>query len=58
MSTQHALQATHVVHPVGTERGEAGAAGAKHVSSQWLQDSIKLKKVQDERLYRVKLVKN
>jgi len=47
-------EATHVVYPVGASRDSEVALEAKHVTEQWLVDSIKLKKIQDERFYRVK----
>ena len=47
-------EATHVVYPVGAAKTRGTSADVRHVSEQWLVDSIKLKKVQDERLYRVK----
>jgi len=48
-------EATHIVYPEGGRRGgNYGDAGVKHVTQQWLVDSIKLKKMQDERLYRIK----
>jgi len=47
-------QETHVIYPEGgaRRRGEA-SKGVKHVSDQWLVDSIKLKIIQDERLYNI-----
>jgi len=47
-------EATHIVYPAGASKTSGASLNAKHVSAQWLVDSIKLKKIQDERLYRVK----
>lgn len=47
-------EATHIVYPAGAAKTRGTSAGVRHVSEQWLVDSIKLKKIQDERLYRVK----
>jgi len=47
-------EATHIVYTAGAARTRGTSAGVRHVSEQWLVDSIKLKKIQDERLYRVK----
>ena len=50
-------EATHVVHPqAGGDKTAlgGGGAGVRHVTEQWLVDSIKLKKMQDERLYKIK----
>jgi len=47
-------EATHIVYRVGTAKTRGTSADVRHVSEQWLVDSIKLKKKQDERLYRVK----
>jgi len=46
--------ATHIVHSNNNQKKFKQFKQAKHVSEQWLVDSIKLKKMQDERLYRVK----
>ena len=46
-------QATHIVYSRG-EREVRDSKGARHVSQSWLEDSIKLKQGQDERLYKFK----
>ena len=46
--------ATHIVYSNANKKKLKHLKEAKHVSEQWLVDSIKLKKIQDERLYRVK----
>ena len=46
--------ATHIVYSNNNQKKFKQFKQAKHVSEQWLVDSIKLKKMQDERLYRVK----
>ena len=45
--------ATHIVYSNANKKKLKHLKEAKHVSEQWLVDSIKLKKIQDERLYRV-----
>ena len=49
-------EATHVVYPDGasTKKFRYKNSTIKHVKSSWLEDSIKLKTLQDERLYKVK----
>ena len=57
-------EATHVIYPEGGRQendcangGEWNKESAKnpfHVVDQWLEDSIKLKERQDEKLYRVR----
>ena len=49
-------EATHVVYPDGasTKKFRSKNSTIKHVKSSWLEDSIKLKTLQDERLYKVK----
>ena len=57
-------EATHVIYPEGRRQENDCAKGGKwneelvknafHVVDQWLEDSIKLKERQDEKLYRVR----
>ena len=48
-------EATHVVYKNKSDKAVNKCDNnAKHVSYKWLEDSIKLKTIQDERLYRVK----
>ena len=58
-------EATHVIYPEGGRQendcannggkwNEELAKNAFHVVDQWLEDSIKLKERQDEKLYRVR----
>ena len=57
-------EATHVIYPEGGRQQNYCAKGGKrneelvknafHVVDQWLEDSIKLKERQDEKLYRVR----
>ena len=49
-------QATHVIYPdeTSTKIENPKNSKIKHVKRRWLEDSIKLKSVQDERLYKVK----
>ena len=46
-------ETTHVIYPVGGKLIKGGV-NTKHISDQWLIDSIKLKEIQDERLYKIK----
>ena len=46
--------ATHIVYSNTNQKKLKHVKEAKHVSEQWLGDSLKMKKIQDERLYRVK----
>ena len=54
-------EATHVIYPEGNDCASNGGKwnevlvkNAFHVVDQWLEDSIKLKERQDEKLYRVR----
>ena len=48
-------EATHAIYPEGSRREEGGWMETSfHVVEQWLEDSIKLKQRQEEKLYRVK----
>eukprot|EP00090_Calanus_glacialis_P001127 TRINITY_DN10792_c0_g1_i1.p1 TRINITY_DN10792_c0_g1~~TRINITY_DN10792_c0_g1_i1.p1 ORF type:complete len:1194 (-),score=363.16 TRINITY_DN10792_c0_g1_i1:78-3470(-) len=47
-------EATHIVYPEGARLVNTSGDGVKHVAEQWLVDSIKLKNIQDERLYKIK----
>ena len=50
-------QATHVVYPdeKSTKIEKSMNSKIKHVKRSWLEDSIKLKTIQDERLYKIKI---
>lgn len=50
-------QATHVVYPdeTSTKIEKSMNSKIKHVKRSWLEDSIKLKSIQDERLYKIKI---
>ena len=50
-------EATHVIYPKGfslTADGKTKKTTYHHVVEQWLEDSVKLKECQEEKLYRVK----
>ena len=53
-------EATHVIYPEENDCAKGGkwneelVKNAFHVVDQWLEDSIKLKERQDEKLYRVR----
>ena len=54
-------EATHVIYPEANDCASNGGKwneelvkNAFHVVDQWLEDSIKLKERQDEKLYRVR----
>ena len=46
--------ATHIVYSNTNQNKLKRYKEAKHVTEQWLVDSLKMKKIQDERLYRIK----
>ena len=46
--------ATHIVYSNTNQKKLKHFKEAKHVSEQWLVDSLKMKKIQNERLYQVK----
>ena len=49
-------EATHVIYPEGGRINveEKTKTETRHVIEQWLEDSIKLKERQEEKLYRVR----
>ena len=47
-------EATHVIYPEGGSIKVEGKTKAHHVIEQWLEDSVKLKECQEEKLYRMK----
>ena len=49
-------EATHVIYPEGgsIKSREEKKRETHHVIEQWLEDSVKLKECQEEKLYRVK----
>ena len=48
-------EATHVIYPEGSRRDDGvWMKTTFHVVEQWLEDSIKLKQRQEEKLYRVR----
>ena len=51
-------EATHVIYPEGgsikSREEKEKKRKTHHVIEQWLEDSVKLKECQEEKLYRVK----
>ena len=51
-------EATHVIYPEGgsikSQEEKEKKRKTHHVIEQWLEDSVKLKECQEEKLYRVK----
>ena len=49
-------EATHVIYPEGSSGDLAGKSNKTtfHVIAQWLEDSIKLKECQEEKLYKLR----
>ena len=59
LSASRISEATHVIYPEGgsiikVEEGKTKRTKTHHVIEQWLEDSVKLKECQEEKLYRVK----
>ena len=49
-------EATHVIYPEGSSGDFTGKSNKTtfHVIEQWLEDSIKLKECQEEKLYKLR----
>ena len=57
LASSQIREATHVIYPKGfslTADGKTKKTTYHHVVEQWLEDSVKLKECQEEKLYRVK----
>ena len=61
LSASRISEATHVIYPAGgsitkvvEDEGKTRRTKTHHVLEQWLEDSVKLKECQEEKLYRVK----